>query len=192
MVQAARRGQAPWEEGDDSVLGQTIVCGVDGSASAAGAVTFARLLSEWLEWHLVVVHIAQVPMVPGASGIPSAHDELRDVALDEGDALLESVVEDHPLAASVERRVELGHPVEGLVAVCDEENADLLVVGSRGRGRIASALRGSVSTGVLGRASCAVVIVPESASISRAALDVLEQWPKGTIERLAFAAPRRA
>jgi nucleotide-binding universal stress UspA family protein len=40
-------------------------------------------------------------------------------------------------------------------------DADLLVVGSRGRGRMSAALLGSVSMGCVRRAPCPVVIVPD-------------------------------
>ncbi len=149
------------------MIAPTIVCGVDGSPRASRAVTFARILSDWLEWRLVLVHVADVPLIPGASAVPGAHDELRELGLAQGAELLDAVFDAHDLPESVERRVEIGGPVDMLSAVCEEEAADLLVVGSHGRGRIASALLGSVSMRVVPRAPCPVAIVHEGASVSR-------------------------
>jgi nucleotide-binding universal stress UspA family protein len=116
---------------------------------------------------------------------------LRETALVQGQELLDAVVDTHDLPGTVERRVETGDRVERLIAVCEEEDADLLVLGSRGRGRIASALLGSVSMRVAPRASCPVAIVPEGASLSREALDRSERWPS-PVATLAFPAQRRA
>ena len=58
-----------------------------------------------------------------------------------------------------------GETVDELVAYADTIDADLIVVGSRGHGTIASALLGSVSRGVLSEARRPVLIVrPERRS----------------------------
>ena len=51
-----------------------------------------------------------------------------------------------------------GHPAEVLMQ--QAERAELLVVGSRGHGRIFGALLGSVSQYVAGHAACPVVVKP--------------------------------
>jgi nucleotide-binding universal stress UspA family protein len=60
----------------------------------------------------------------------------------------------------VEARAMLGDPREELVAA--SAGVDLLVCGSRGRGRPASALLGSVSAGLVAHARCPVLVVPPS------------------------------
>ena len=52
-----------------------------------------------------------------------------------------------------------GETVETIVALADSKNADLIVLGSRGRSAIASAVLGSISLGVLKHASRPVLIV---------------------------------
>ncbi len=51
-----------------------------------------------------------------------------------------------------------GEVADTIVGVADGIRADLIVIGSRGQGTLASAVLGSVSHGVLERASCAVVV----------------------------------
>jgi anti-anti-sigma regulatory factor len=56
--------------------------------------------------------------------------------------------------------VEHGPAAERLAAVAEREHARLLVTGSRGRGRIASALLGSVASQLASTATQPLVIVP--------------------------------
>jgi nucleotide-binding universal stress UspA family protein len=78
--------------------------------------------------------------------------------------LLEEVRRDESLAAvagldavEVRVRAEEGRPVPVLLAAA--QDAELLVVGSRGRGGIRSALLGSVAVHCVSHASCPVIVV---------------------------------
>jgi nucleotide-binding universal stress UspA family protein len=62
--------------------------------------------------------------------------------------------------ASVQRLVKEGHA--SLVLVNESAEADLLVVGSKGRGAFAGMLLGSVSQHLANHAHCPVVIVRET------------------------------
>jgi nucleotide-binding universal stress UspA family protein len=61
-----------------------------------------------------------------------------------------------------EARLVEGDPSESLVA--EAGDADLIVVGSRGRGGLKSALLGSVSGHVIHHASCPVVVLKAPSS----------------------------
>jgi nucleotide-binding universal stress UspA family protein len=64
-------------------------------------------------------------------------------------------------AAGVRPRFEIkiGHPAEQIVLMAEKEKADLIVMGSRGRSRVAQWLLGSISRRVLSYAHCSVLIV---------------------------------
>ena len=68
-------------------------------------------------------------------------------------------LQEHGPVASVTSSVEIGDPVSMLVK--RSRTARLTVVGTRGRGRMLSALLGSVSRGLLERAEGPVMVVPD-------------------------------
>lgn len=62
-------------------------------------------------------------------------------------------------ATKVDTVSKAGDPVDVLVKVVDEHNADLCVVGNRGLNSLAGRLLGSVPANISHRASCDVLIV---------------------------------
>ncbi len=117
----------------------SIVCGVDGSTGCRAATGVAAELAASLDARLVLVHAADDPL--------RSHRLLEDAATG-----LDAVL-----------RVTRGDPVDGLHAVCREEDAELVVVGSQAHSGRAAAVLGSVSARVASTAICPVVIVPRDA-----------------------------
>jgi nucleotide-binding universal stress UspA family protein len=141
---------------------KAVVCGVDGSSEAQAAATVAGGLARRLGLRLVVVHVVQFSLEPGA-GLPGARlvpvGATLEAELAAGERLLEELVREAGLA-DAERRVVWGFPADRLADVADEEDAELLVVGSRGRGAFKAAFLGSVSSELVGVARRPVVVVP--------------------------------
>jgi nucleotide-binding universal stress UspA family protein len=63
-----------------------------------------------------------------------------------------------------ECRVVSGFAADRLADLADEEAAEMIVVGSRGRGPLKAAFLGSVSSGLMGVARCPVMVVPPGAT----------------------------
>ena len=96
-------------------------------------------------------------MIPMPSGdLPGQLELEQKAAASELDAALAEAFPDG-VPPEVEKRLVEGDPAESLVA--EAEGADLVVVGSRGRGGLTSALLGSVSGHVVHHAGCPVVVV---------------------------------
>ncbi len=141
-----------------------IVVGVDGSRHAGAALTWAAEEAKLRSATLQVVHAwTFVPVAtPADSGlVPMAwtdNVELLDVTRQVAEeAAVTQVADvlgpDHDASISV---VE-GGSAEALIAAAAD--ADLLVVGNRGRGNLAAALLGSTSAKVADEAPCPVVVV---------------------------------
>jgi nucleotide-binding universal stress UspA family protein len=156
-------------------MGPSIVCGVDGSADSQAALGVAASLAERFGTRLVLAHVAELALVPyaavggmGTAGIaPRAMLPALPAEQEEaGRRLLEEIAVELGLQ-DAERRVVVGLPAERLAELADEENAELIVVGSRGRGRFKAAFLGSVSNSLVGVARCPVLIVPPGATAAR-------------------------
>jgi nucleotide-binding universal stress UspA family protein len=143
----------------------SIICGVDGSETSRSAARVAVRLAATLEMRLVLAHVtADRPTFP--YGDARLRELQRRDALEEGLRLLESVAAELP-GATPELRVTFGTPVEALRALRGEESAELLVVGSRGRSRLAAAVLGSVSARLASTADCPVLVVSTPAAADR-------------------------
>ncbi len=144
-------------------MNPSIVCGIDASHKAQVALDVARAVAERLGHRLVVVHAVPVPtpdLLLTAPARVSAHVEHIDLlGRDTGERLLSQAIEHHNLTTA-EPRLERGGAAERLCAVAGEEDAELVVVGSRGAGTLHSAILGSVSTAIVRDAPCPAVVVP--------------------------------
>jgi nucleotide-binding universal stress UspA family protein len=144
---------------------RTIVCAVDGSDADDEVVDVAKGLATALAGRLVLVHVAPPTEVSGVSAAPAGLERLREEELADARGLLEGLAA-RAGATDAELRAEVGPPADRILAVCAEEDAALVVVGSRGRGDVRSAILGSVSHKVASNAGRPVVIVPPDADTS--------------------------
>ena len=151
-------------------MSRSIVCGVDGSPDSNAAVIVAARMAEQLGARLILAHVAE-PVLTYAHAVPFgglsmagplAEDELMAAQEESGARMLEEAAGVAGLSDAV-RRVTVGLPAEQLAEIADEEGAELVVVGSRGRGAFKAAFLGSVSSSLVGIARCPVLIVPPGA-----------------------------
>lgn len=139
-----------------------IVVGIDGSANAQRALEWAadeaRLrgvpLRTVLAWDVPVVPFSSVAMATvdtaRLAGLAAEAEQHLDDALAEAAGILTGL--------EVKRLVAEGAPAKILLDAASD--ADLLVVGTRGHGGLASLVLGSVSRQCAHHSPCPVVIVP--------------------------------
>ncbi|MFF4189964.1 universal stress protein [Nonomuraea sp. NPDC001831] len=135
----------------------TVVVGYDGSQDAQAAMEYAVTQARARGARLHVVSAWQMPVFsPYAVTYNSL---LQDLMREETGAARERVVpwrEANPDLVVTDEQ-PCAHPVTALMQAAG--SADLVVVGSRGRGGFASAVLGSVSHGVLHHVTCPVAVV---------------------------------
>jgi nucleotide-binding universal stress UspA family protein len=141
-----------------------IVVGTDFSDQALSAVAAAVEEARRTNSRLTIVHSMQVSL-PASSFIARGLGSPPPEPSVESSAELRKAVEDR-LVELVARfgfeadpRVVDGPDAAALVRIAKDDNADLLVVGTRGRTGLARVLLGSVAESVVRSAPCSVLVV---------------------------------
>lgn len=138
-----------------------VVVGVDGSAVSAAAIRFAYHEAARRHVGITAVHAVRPTRQPAPLRVPA--DIVEQVEQQLFAAAMESKRVLVP-AVDLEMKVVHSHPAQALLRASDA--ADLIVVGSHGRGGFAGMFLGSVGQAVLQHAACPVAVVrPQRARI---------------------------
>jgi nucleotide-binding universal stress UspA family protein len=138
-----------------------IVVGYDGSEASVCALTLA-VRRAGRDGRLFIVHAYELP--PDFLGSPN-YDRLLSDRKDHGRALLEAMPSAESVDLSnVDYETELigGPAAQGIAGVARARDADEIVIGARGLGRLRSLL-GSVSQELLQIADRPVLVIPSGA-----------------------------
>lgn len=138
-------------EGEDARA--MIVVGVDGSA---GSVEALRWAINYARATKAEVHALMAWELPTTYGYAPTYDDF-DWAKAAQQKLDQAV---DPQRDSVKLSTELVHGCAADVLIKASQDADLLVVGSRGHGTVAGLLLGSVSQHCVHHSACPVLVVP--------------------------------
>lgn len=136
---------------------ETIVLATDGSDHAERALGYARDLALRDGAEVIVVHAFEP--IPGYLGVETKSEVAarhvsagREIADRAREQLMDAGVD-------VEAEVLQGPPAEAILRVAEGRGADLIVMGTRGRGSLTSLLLGSVSHHVLAHSKVPVMVV---------------------------------
>jgi nucleotide-binding universal stress UspA family protein len=136
-----------------------IVVGVDGSEPSIRALQWAARQAEWSGATLEVVTAWTFPEHPAPLGIV-VHVPWPDELIAEARVKLDEVIGD--ALPNIDPRRVIARVIRGSavrVLLDAARDAELLVVGCRGRGAMAELLLGSVSENCVRHADCPVVVV---------------------------------
>lgn len=161
-----RRGAS--DEGKDG--GMKVVCAIDGSRYSQWALRWPHRLCEPAETSLLLVHAVDLGQYKGLARMDRRSRAALVKALElslEGAARLLERAEMKTAAAWPEVRAKLlrGRPAEVIARAAEREQADLLVIGSRGVTEFQPMLVGSVSRKLLMQAPCPTLVVKNPARV---------------------------
>lgn len=135
-----------------------IVVGVDGSAPAGRALDVAiqqaRLHDDAIVFPIHAWRPATWMGPPDKVGRVTSHEDMRQAA----HQLLEDALADVPDDITLDPATVEGPPAAALLRLA--EDADLVVVGTRGRGGFADLRIGSTSQHLTAHSPCPVLVVP--------------------------------
>lgn len=136
-----------------------ILVATDGSQSSAEAVAFGVELAREQDTEVIFVHVVPAVDIAPAMGFPMVGAVPHQVSDYDRAPLEKAVVYAAEHGTPAQSELLTGDTVDEIVAYADSRDVDLIVVGSRGHGAIASTLLGSVSRGILHEVKRPVLVV---------------------------------
>ena len=143
-----------------------ILVPTDFSEASALALAWAKELARPFESTLHLLHVVgDADVSPGTEALWGfSETRVQRRWIDEAEAKLAGLCSAEERAASAVRTaVEVGPPADAVVRYAGEHRADLIVMGTRGRGAVEQMLLGSVAAAVVRRAPCPVLTVRDPA-----------------------------
>jgi nucleotide-binding universal stress UspA family protein len=139
-----------------------IIVATDGSPGANRAVDTAAKLAKVTGSDLLILTVGGNISGAKLRQLASAEGDLSETLETAANKILDRARKRalHSGVFAVKLRSEWGDPTEAIIDTVRRENADLLVVGRRGRGRLSGLLLGSVSQKLTSLAPCNVMVVP--------------------------------
>ena len=135
-----------------------ILLGVDGSEHAIHAAKKAAELARTVNAKILRIVVAYEP-VPPYLGEPNMQTAIS-ARMKEAETILSKAMQAvGKIPGEVHTEILEGSPAEAILDVAKTRKSDLIVIGSRGLGRLRGALLGSQSQKVVQHAPCPVLIV---------------------------------
>jgi nucleotide-binding universal stress UspA family protein len=139
-----------------------LIIGIDWSDQAFAAVTQAFQLyhpTDVTLAHGVNLGFFEQPIVAQAGNL-QGYDDFRNAMVDAGRQLLERAAAMVPPGITAVRKInEIGSPAQVILDSANTISADMIVIGARGRSRVAETVLGSVSHRVLSHATRTTLVV---------------------------------
>src|SRR5215472_8945267 len=139
-----------------------ILVPVDGSDPSDAAVSLAIRIARDQDATIVFVHVCEIAKIAATIGGPAIGVDPSyafEAEREWGDQTLRRALDRAGnVGVSADTCLEEGSSVTTILDVAREQHADLIVIGSHGRGGIARAVLGSVAEGLLRRSHIPVMV----------------------------------
>jgi nucleotide-binding universal stress UspA family protein len=151
---------------------QTLLVPVDFSDATDAVIDAAADMAQSLQARLTLLHVS------GLDSFTVGYDVAADLGRDE---LAHGLKNEHRQLLALEQKLQSrgiavhavmkrGDPTREILLEADQIHPRLIVLGSHGHGALYHLLLGGVSTGVLRKANCPVLVVPARAPVPATAI----------------------
>ncbi len=138
-----------------------VLVAVDGSTESMAAVERAIKITKNDDAELIAFHSIQLPLVGYYT--PAVLDSVLDKGTSEAENWFRDIERRTREAVGAKVKTQIvksfSSPSSEIVGYAEKENVDLIVMGTKGRGKMKKTLLGSTASGVVMNASCTVMVV---------------------------------
>ena len=134
-----------------------VLIAIDDSQPSEWAMQVGRQLAQQLAAHVMLVHVIQP--VSGNGDDIATGQQCETIESRQGKILLARMSASFVSPANAETRLRIGSPSNQITALARDWNADFIVIGTHGRGRIAQFVLGSTVEAVIRQSQCPVITV---------------------------------
>jgi nucleotide-binding universal stress UspA family protein len=135
-----------------------VLLAYDGSPDADLALVHAVAIAQASRARLALVTVVPPPPLLSWQA-PGGTKGIHDAQQEDLEQRLRTAADEVPDDLSVTTRLLDGDPARELLSAARELDADVIVMGSRGRGRVTAAVLGSVSNHVMHEAGVPVIVI---------------------------------
>ncbi len=138
-----------------------VLVAIDGSTESMAAVDKAIRIVKNDDAELIAFNAIQLPLVGYYT--PAVLDSVLDKGTSEAENWFRDIERRTREAVGAKVKTEIvksfSSPSSEIVGYAEKENVDLIVMGTKGRGKMKKTLLGSTASGVVMNASCTVMVV---------------------------------
>ena len=138
---------------------KTILVPTDFSKASENALNYAVEIAKRTQATLVLFHVFQIPVVPAETPITLPYDEIEKDATDSLKKLRESIILKNGNKINVQYECKLGFIAEEIKLISEKNQVDLIIMGMEGAGFLTEKIIGSVTTSLINKAKCPVMII---------------------------------
>lgn len=144
-----------------------ILIAVEDSPYSDQAIRYGVMLAKKMSSQIAMVHADEIPVStpyiadPMLSETPLMIPEMMEIQEEASKNLFKRIYEEYGEGIKITKFIRIGRAQDEILAVADEYNADLIILGTHGRTGLDHFISGSVSESVARKAKCPVLIIPK-------------------------------
>jgi len=145
---------------------KTILTAIDFSEITDAVVKYAIKFAKSYNGSIRLLHIAEPPSAFLGDDVgPQVVRDIKAATIKKEHKQLDTITElMEAEGIEVKSIIIQGSTVEKIIEQSEKANADIIILGSHGKGVIASAIMGSTCQGVIQKSKCPVLVIPYSLS----------------------------